>query len=91
MLRCFHTFLADALSGAGLQRVRTGIQVAVALLNIGLNLVILPRWSWRGAAWTSLGCDGLLVVVFWLTAHCYLRREETTPAYVTQANASMKP
>jgi len=90
LLRCFHTFLADALSGAGLQRVRTGIQVSVALLNIGLNLVVLPRWSWRGAAWTSLGCDGLLVVVFWLTALYYLRREDAAPAYVTQANATIE-
>ncbi len=83
LLRCFHVFLADSLSGAGLQRIRTGIQVIVALLNIGLNLVILPRWSWRGAAWTSLGCDGLLVVVFWLTALYYLRREELGPAYAS--------
>jgi O-antigen/teichoic acid export membrane protein len=83
LLRCFHVFLADALSGAGLQRIRTSIQVIVALLNIGLNLVILPRWSWRGAAWTSLGCDGLLVVIFWLTALYYLRREELGPAYAS--------
>jgi hypothetical protein len=31
----------------------------------------LPRYSGRGAAWTSRGCDGLLVVVFWFTAHYY--------------------
>ncbi len=90
LLRCFHTFLADALSGAGLQRVRTGIQVVVALLNIGLNLVLLPRWSWRGAAWTSLGCDGLLVLVFWLTALYYVRREGLAHAYVAHANASIE-
>lgn len=68
LLRCLHSFMADALSGAGLQRVRTGIQVLIAVVNIGLNLVILPRYSWRGAAWTSLACDGLLVLAFWLAA-----------------------
>jgi O-antigen/teichoic acid export membrane protein len=68
LLRCIHSFMADSLSGAGLQRIRTGIQMLVALINIGLNVVILPRYSWRGAAWTSLGCDGLLVVLFWSTA-----------------------
>jgi O-antigen/teichoic acid export membrane protein len=73
LLRCFHSFLADALSGAGLQRARTAIQVFVALINIGANLVILPRYSWRGAAWTSLACDGLLVVVFWSAALYYCR------------------
>jgi len=74
LLRCFHSFLADALSGAGLQRARTTIQVFVALINIGANLIILPRYSWRGAAWTSLACDGLLVVVFWCTVLYYCRR-----------------
>jgi O-antigen/teichoic acid export membrane protein len=74
-LRCLHSFMADALSGAGLQRIRTGIQVTVALSNIGLNVVILPRYSWRGAAWTSLGCDGLLVALFWSTAFYYRRQQ----------------
>ncbi len=73
-LRCFHAFLADALSGAGLQRARMNIQLLVALANIGLNLVILPRYSWRGAAWTSLACDGLLVAVFWFANSYYSRR-----------------
>jgi O-antigen/teichoic acid export membrane protein len=76
-LRCLHSFMADALSGAGLQPTRTGIQVVAALVNIGLNLVILPRYSWRGAAWTSLGCDGLLAVLFWATAFYYRRRQQS--------------
>lgn len=73
-LRCLHSFLADALSGAGLQRTRTTIQVLVAVINIALNLIILPRYAWRGAAWTSLGCDGLLVVVFWFAVLYHRRR-----------------
>jgi O-antigen/teichoic acid export membrane protein len=74
-LRCLHSFLADALSGAGLQRARMAIQVVAAVINIALNLIILPRYSWRGAAWTSLGCDGLLVAMFWFTVLYYRRRE----------------
>jgi O-antigen/teichoic acid export membrane protein len=76
-LRCIHSFLADSLSGAGLQPVRTEVQVVVALVNIGANLVILPKYSWRGAAWTSLGCDSLLVIGFWL-AIWYRRTLEQT-------------
>jgi O-antigen/teichoic acid export membrane protein len=91
LLRCFHVFLADSLSGAGLQRIRTGIQAVVALLNIGLNMIILPRWSWRGAAWTSLGCDGLLVVVFWLAALYYLHRQAPIVAYASPMNAGVEP
>jgi hypothetical protein len=46
----------------------------MAFLNIGINLLILPRYSWRGAAWASLGCDALLVMTFWLSALYYLRK-----------------
>ena len=54
VMRCVHWFLADALSGANAQILRTSVQVGIALFNIGLNLVVLPRWSWIGAAWTKL-------------------------------------
>src|ERR1700733_6026231 len=82
-LRCFHVFLGDALSGGGLPRIRTGIQVLVALMNVGLNIIILPRYSWRGAAWTSLLCDGLLVVMFWCAALYSRRRQELGPVYAS--------
>lgn len=62
VMRCVHWFLADALSGANAQILRTGLQVGVALLNVGLNLLILPRWSWMGAAWTSLASDAVLMI-----------------------------
>lgn len=62
VMRCIHWFLADALSGANDQITRTVVQVGVAVLNVGLNVRILPRWSWVGAAWTSLASDAALVV-----------------------------
>lgn len=85
LLRCFHVFLADSLSGAGFQRTRTGIQVGVGVLNVVANLYILPRFSWRGAAWTSLACDGLLVVVFWATSDYLFRRQAHRLNDTTQA------
>jgi O-antigen/teichoic acid export membrane protein len=66
VMRCAHWFLADALSGANAQGVRTAVQAGVAILNIGLNLLILPRWSWRGAAWTSLVSDAVLLGVIYI-------------------------
>lgn len=66
VMRCIHWFLADALSGANAQILRTGIQVGVAVLNIGLNLIILPRWSWVGAAWTSLASDAVLMLAVYI-------------------------
>lgn len=62
VMRCVHWFLADALSGANEHVLRALIQVGVAIFNIGLNLVVLPRWSWVGAAWTSLASDGALMI-----------------------------
>lgn len=66
VLRCVHWFLADALSGADAQGVRTAVQVGVAVLNIALNLVILPRWSWVGAAWTSIASDLVLMLAIYM-------------------------
>ena len=66
VMRCVHWFLADALSGANAHALRAYIQVGVALLNIGLNFLILPRWSWVGAAWTSLASDAALLGAVYL-------------------------
>jgi O-antigen/teichoic acid export membrane protein len=74
LLRCIHSFLADALSGANMQIRRTAIQVGVAVVNILLNFWVLPRWSWRGAAWTSIASDGLLAVSLWICIQFALPR-----------------
>lgn len=62
LVRACHYFLADALTGAGHQRARSAVQIAVAAANVLANLWIIPIYSWRGAAWTSLACDGLLAL-----------------------------
>jgi O-antigen/teichoic acid export membrane protein len=63
LLRACHYFLADALTGAGHQRARSAVQIVVAGANVLLNLWLIPIYSWKGAAWTSLGCDGLLALL----------------------------
>jgi O-antigen/teichoic acid export membrane protein len=60
VLKCFHFFLGDALTGAGHQRIRAAMQIGVAVFNIAINFWIIPAYSWRGAAWSSLASDGLL-------------------------------
>ena len=67
LMRCVHWFLADALSGANSQVLRTAVQVGIAVFNIGLNLAILPRWSWIGAAWTSVASDAALMLAIYAT------------------------
>jgi len=65
LLRCVHIFLADGLTGAGYQGSRTLVQVGVGVLNVGLNFFLIPRWSWRGAAWSSIICDASLAISLW--------------------------
>ncbi len=59
-LKVLHYFFSNVLTGAGHQGVRTSIQVVVALFNVLINLWIIPLFSWRGAAWSSIASDALL-------------------------------
>ena len=61
ILKAMHYFLSDTLTSAGYQAVRTGIQASVAVFNVLLNMWIIPAYSWRGAAWSSIASDGALV------------------------------
>ena len=60
VLKAIHYFLSDSLTGAGYQGLRTCIQAGVALFNVLVNLWIIPLYSWRGAAWSSIASDALL-------------------------------
>jgi O-antigen/teichoic acid export membrane protein len=62
VLKGLHYFLSDSLTGAGHQGLRTAIQAAVAAFNVLVNLWIIPAYSWRGAAWSSIATDALLVI-----------------------------
>lgn len=65
-MRGIHYLTGSALTGMGLQRYRTTSQLCVALLNLGLNLWLIPKFGWLGAAWASLASDGSLAVANWL-------------------------
>jgi len=77
LIKTLHYFAADPLSGAGHQGLRTFAQVSVALFNVGLNLWLIPLYSWRGAAWSSVASDGLLALMLWGCAAILLRRRQT--------------
>jgi O-antigen/teichoic acid export membrane protein len=75
VLKTLHSFAADALTGAGRQGTRTAAQVVIAALNGVANLWLIRDYSWRGAAWSSLACDGLLVVGLWGLLLWFVRNE----------------
>jgi O-antigen/teichoic acid export membrane protein len=55
-----HYFLSDTLTGAGHQGLRSAIQTGVAAFNVLINFWLIPAYSWRGAAWSSIASDSLL-------------------------------
>jgi len=73
-LQAFHYLAADALTGAGRQRLRSAVQLLVIALNVGLCLRLIPEHSWRGAAWASLASDAALAAALWVTI--FVVREE---------------
>jgi O-antigen/teichoic acid export membrane protein len=68
-LRSFHLSAGDALAGAGKQSWRLTFQMVAAGLNVVLNLYLIPRYTWHGAAWASLATDGSLGVMMWIVLH----------------------
>ena len=64
-LKCIHAIAGNTLIGADLQGFRTAIQVSIAVFNILLNLWLIPLYSWKGAAWSTLASDGLLALGCW--------------------------
>jgi O-antigen/teichoic acid export membrane protein len=73
LFKCIHYFFADCLSGAGFQGIRAAIQLIVAGGNVGLNLWLIPAYSWKGAAWASLASDGLFATAVWATTALLVR------------------
>jgi O-antigen/teichoic acid export membrane protein len=61
------SFLAvDSLSGADLVGSRTLVQVAIAIVNIGLNFILLPTYGIAGAVLSTFICEIALVTSLWL-------------------------
>lgn len=66
LLKALHYFAADTLTGAGFQGLRSAMQVIVAAFNVLVNLWLIPLYSWKGAAWSSLASDTVLVISLWM-------------------------
>jgi O-antigen/teichoic acid export membrane protein len=74
-----HLLAADTLTGAGYQRVRSIVQVITAILNVILNLWLIPIKGLYGAIWATLISDSLRLIALW-TVLFYLYRQETQQA-----------
>ncbi len=59
-------FPSMALTVAGFHKVRSACQVGSAVINVFLNLWLIPLYGWHGAVWATLATEALLGVVLWL-------------------------
>jgi O-antigen/teichoic acid export membrane protein len=81
LFRSVHEIAGAALTGGGLQRYRTASQVAAVALNFVLNLWLIPIYSWRGAAWSSLATDGALGLMSWAMLRVLLLQSQRRASY----------
>lgn len=79
LLRLVQALGGDILTGTGRQGLRSTITILVAVCNVLLNLWLIPRFSWLGAAWASLASDMLMVALMW-SAVLYARSTERSGA-----------
>ncbi len=50
--------------------------MVAAVVNVSLNLWLIPLYSWRGAAWASVVTDGLLALLVWCVVIWLYRAEQ---------------
>ena len=85
LLKAGHSFLADTLTCAGHQGLRTAVCAAVATFNVLVNIWVIPSYSWRGAAWSSIASDALLlglVSISVFVVHRHSQRETGRPEVI---------
>lgn len=65
MLAGLQLFAGNALSGCGLHRTRLHQMLSSAVLNIALNIVLIPKYSWKGAAFATLLTEVYAAALHW--------------------------
>jgi O-antigen/teichoic acid export membrane protein len=75
LFRVLHYAWGTTITASASQWNRTAIQLGAAGLNLLLNFLLIPRWSWQGAAVASLITDGSLALSSWVVLRHIQRRE----------------
>jgi O-antigen/teichoic acid export membrane protein len=72
----------DVVTTVGKQNIRTIIQGVTAALNIGLNVVLIPRYGLFGAAWATLCSEVFLLSSYTFFASRLFARLPTVETYI---------
>jgi len=76
LFRSLQLAAGDGVTGAGYQSLRLCGMAGAAAFNFATNLYLIPHYSWRGAAWSSIATDGMLAVFNWVLLGWLLLRDE---------------
>lgn len=79
LLRVLHYSWGTTITAAASQWNRTATQVGAVAFNLALCFWMIPRWSWRGAAWASLLTDGALALLSWIVLKILRRNSIAAP------------
>ena len=67
LLSAWQLFAGNALSGIGHHKTRLYQTMSSAVLNIVLNIILIPSMSWRGSAIATNVTEVYLVILHWRT------------------------
>ena len=85
LIRGLHYAWGTTITGSSSQWYRTATQLGAAAANLLLNVVMIPRWSWRGAAVASLLTDAGLAAASWIVVQHLRSRKSAQEISITQA------
>lgn len=74
LLLALQLFAANALSACDAHPTRARIGAAMAALNVGLNLALIPRYSWRGSVAATIVSELVSLGLIWFGLHRVVRR-----------------
>jgi O-antigen/teichoic acid export membrane protein len=75
LVRGVQWLLGNTLTASARQMWRVGATWSAAILNLGLNLVLLPTGTWRTAVFTTMVSEVFLTVVLGAIILYWVRRE----------------
>lgn len=64
LLQSVHYTLGNHLTATGRQHVRTVVQIFVVAIYVITAMYVIATYSWKGAIYTSLACEALLMFLF---------------------------
>jgi O-antigen/teichoic acid export membrane protein len=85
LLSAWQLFAGNALTGIGHHKIRLYQTMSSAILNIVLNIALIPSMSWRGSALATIITELWLVVLHWRTLLRLASRAEASPAAMVDA------